>query len=235
MKEKNNSEKPLSIPDKYREDISNDIWSVFKIMGEFVEGYDKLLKIGPCVSIFGSSRLKPGDLYYEKAVDTAYKLTQMGFGIITGGGPGIMEAGNKGARQGNGKSVGLNIELPFEEVPNNFIDPHFSINFNYFFARKVMFVKYAQGFVVFPGGLGTLDEFFEALTLMQTNKISKFPVLLIGKEYWAGLMDWIKNTMMTYGTVSENDMELFHLTDDIDEAVSVICKFYEEHELSPNF
>jgi uncharacterized protein (TIGR00730 family) len=235
MKEKNNSEKPLSIPDKYREDISNDIWSVFKIMGEFVEGYDKLLKIGPCVSIFGSSRLKPGDLYYEKAVDTAYKLTQMGFGIITGGGPGIMEAGNKGARRGNGKSVGLNIELPFEEVPNNFIDPHFSINFNYFFARKVMFVKYAQGFVVFPGGLGTLDEFFEALTLMQTNKISKFPVLLIGKEYWAGLMDWIKNTMMTYGTVSENDMELFHLTDDIDEAVSVICKFYEEHELSPNF
>ncbi|HKJ45262.1 MAG TPA: TIGR00730 family Rossman fold protein [Balneolales bacterium] len=235
MKEKNNSEKKLSIPDKYREDISNDIWSVFKIMGEFVEGYDKLLKIGPCVSIFGSSRLKPGDQYYEKAVDAAYKLTQMGFGIITGGGPGIMEAGNKGARQGNGKSVGLNIELPFEEVPNNFIDPHFTINFNYFFARKVMFVKYAQGFVVFPGGLGTLDEFFEALTLMQTKKISRFPVLLIGKEYWAGLMDWIKNTMMTYGTVSENDMELFHLTDDIDEAVSVICKFYEEHELSPNF
>ncbi|HKJ33463.1 MAG TPA: TIGR00730 family Rossman fold protein [Balneolales bacterium] len=230
-----NNGKPMSIPDKYHEDISNDIWSVFKIMGEFVEGYDRLLKIGPCVSIFGSSRLKPGDQYYEMAIETAFKLTKIGFGIITGGGPGIMEAGNKGARKGNGKSVGLNIKLPYEEIPNNYIDADFTINFNYFFARKVMFVKYAQGFVVFPGGFGTLDEFFEALNLIQTQKISRFPVILIGKSYWAGLMDWIRNTLMEYGTVSEVDMDLFHLTDDIDEAIALIKKFYEEHELSPNF
>lgn len=228
-------DKQITIPDQYHEDISNDIWSVFKIMGEFVEGYDKLLKIGPCVSIFGSSRLSEGNRYYDMAVETAHKLTAMGFGIITGGGPGIMEAANKGARKGAGKSVGLNIRLPYEEKPNKFIDPVYSIDFNYFFARKVMFVKYAQGFVVFPGGLGTLDEFFEALTLIQTQKITRFPVLLIGSSYWKGLIDWIKDTMVANKTVSKKDLHLFHLTDDIDEVVSIIGEFYRDHEIGPNF
>lgn len=235
MEEKNKDGKINHFPMKYRDELSSDIWSIFKIMGEFVEGYDRLLKIGPCVSVFGSSRLNTGIKYYDMAVQLGEKLTSLGFGIITGGGPGLMEAANKGARLGNGKSVGLNISLPYEEKPNQYIDPNYSIDFNYFFARKVMFVKYSQGFVVFPGGLGTLDEFFEALTLMQTGKISLFPVVMIGTEYWAGLIDWMKQTMVENHTISTDDLHLFHLTDDIDEAVSVIYKFYQEHELSPNF
>jgi len=235
MDEKDKGIKINHFPEKYRDELSSDIWSIFKIMGEFVEGYDRLLKIGPCVSVFGSSRLNSGVKYYDMAVELSEKLTAHGFGVITGGGPGLMEAANKGARRGNGKSVGLNISLPHEEKPNQFIDPNYSIDFNYFFARKVMFVKYSQGFVVFPGGLGTLDEFYEALTLMQTRKISRFPVVMIGTEYWSGLIDWMKNTMLKNHTIRPDDLHLFHLTDDIDEAVSVIYKFYQEHELSPNF
>lgn len=223
------------IPDRYEHGTESDLWSVFKIMGEFVEGYDKLLKIGPCVSVFGSARMKEGDPYFEMATDTAYKLTRKGFGVITGGGPGIMKAANKGARKGEGKSVGLNINLPFEQGPNEYVDPKYLIDFNYFFARKVMFVKYAQGFVVFPGGFGTLDEFFEAMTLIQTRKITRFPVILVGTQYWAGLVDWIKNTLIEEGTVSPEDLDLFHLTDDVDDAVDRICTFYQKRKLSPNF
>jgi uncharacterized protein (TIGR00730 family) len=219
----------------YGDKLSKDLWSVFKIMGEFVEGYDKLSKIGPCISIFGSARTEPGDEYYEKAVETADEITKHGFGIITGGGPGIMEAANKGAKRGNGKSVGLNINLPFEQGPNPFVDPNLSIDFNYFFARKVMFVKYAQGFIVFPGGFGTLDEFFEAMTLIQTRKILQFPVVLIGKDYWKGLIDWMKNTMVKEGTISESDLDLFTVTDDHLEAVDIINDYYERHQLRPNF
>lgn len=223
------------IPDKYESGSENDLWSIFKIMGEFVEGYDKLLKIGPCVSIFGSARMKEGDDFFEMATETAFEITKKGFGVITGGGPGIMKAANKGARDGEGKSVGLGIQLPFEQGPNEYVDPKYLIDFNYFFARKVMFVKYAQGFIVFPGGYGTLDELFEALTLIQTRKISRFPIILIGKSYWSGLIDWIKNTMLKEGTVSEEDLDLFHLTDDGMEAVDIICDFYQKHKLSPNF
>jgi uncharacterized protein (TIGR00730 family) len=219
----------------FSDKLSKDLWSVFKIMGEFVEGYDKLSKIGPCISIFGSARTEPGDVYYEQAVETALEFTRQGFGIITGGGPGIMEAANKGAKQENGKSVGLNINLPFEQGPNPYVDPRLSIDFNYFFARKVMFVKYAQGFVVFPGGFGTLDEFFEAMTLIQTRKILQFPVVLIGKDYWSGLIDWMKTTMVNEGTISEKDLDLFTVTDDHLEAVNIIGEFYERHQLRPNF
>ncbi|MBN2731605.1 MAG: TIGR00730 family Rossman fold protein [Balneolaceae bacterium] len=214
---------------------SEDVWSIFKIMGEFIEGYDKLFKIGPCVSIFGSARAKPGNKYYKMAEETAQKITEKGFGIITGGGPGIMEAANKGAREGKGKSVGLGISLPFEQGVNEFVDPDYVIDFNYFFARKVMFVKYAQGFIVFPGGFGTLDEFFEAMTLIQTNKVTRFPVILVGKNYWSGLVEWIKKTMIENKTISKEDIDLFKVTDDCDEAVNIICEFYKKHSLSPNF
>lgn len=230
-------DKQTTITGQYeeRERFEKDVWSVFKIMGEFVEGYDKLLRIGPCVSIFGSARLQEGDPHYDKAVNVAIKLTKMGLGVITGGGPGIMEAANRGANLGNGKSVGLCIQLPFEEKPNSFVDSDYTIRFNYFFARKVMFVKYAQGFIVFPGGFGTLDELFEALTLIQTKKISPFPIVLMGKDYWGGLVDWIKYTMVKTGTISEKDLDLFHLTDSDEEAASIIYNFYQEHKLKPNF
>lgn len=223
------------VPKQFEEQRDTDLWSVFKIMGEFVDGYDKLFKIGPCVSIFGSARTKPDDPYYQKAVETAHEMTKNGFGIITGGGPGIMEAANKGAHEQNAKSVGLGIDLPFEQGVNEYVDENYTIMFHYFFARKVMLVKYSQGFVVFPGGFGTLDEFFEAMTLIQTNKISRFPVVLMGTEYWSGLIDWIKNTMITEGTISPEDVNLFHLTDDPGKAVDIICSFYEEHSVSPNF
>ena len=225
----------LKVPDNFGDSHDSDVWSIFKIMGEFVDGYDKLFKIGPCVSIFGSARTKEGELYYEMARNTARKITEKGFGVITGGGPGAMEAANKGAQEGGGKSVGLGITLPHEQGLNEFVDNDYVINFHYFFARKVMFVKYAQGFIVFPGGFGTLDEFFEAMTLIQTKKINTFPLVLIGSDYWSGLVDWIKDTMLKQGTISEEDLDLFHLTDDPDEAVDIICDFYQKHTLSPNF
>ncbi|MBL4625835.1 MAG: TIGR00730 family Rossman fold protein, partial [Flavobacteriales bacterium] len=171
-------------------------WQIFKIMSEFVEGFERLSKIGPCVSIFGSARTQPDHEYYIAAEETAYQLTQHGYGVITGGGPGIMEAANKGAKRGEGKSVGLNIDLPFEQFSNPYIDADKLMTFDYFFVRKVMFVKYAQGFVVLPGGFGTLDELFEAITLIQTEKIGKFPIILQNKKYWEGLFDWIKSTLL---------------------------------------
>lgn len=204
-------------------------------MGEFVEGYDKLYKVGPCVSIFGSARTKPGDKYYELASEFAAQLTDAGFGVITGGGPGIMEAGNRGAATAEGKSVGVGIELPHEQGINQFVDPKYSINFHYFFVRKVMFVKYSQALVVFPGGFGTLDEMFESLTLIQTNKISKIPIVLFGKDYWQGLVDWMNSTMKEWGTISENDTDLFHVTDSCEEGVKVITDFYSDEEPMPNF
>lgn len=223
------------VPEHFEKERDTDLWSIFKIMGEFVDGYDKLFKIGPCVSIFGSARTKPGEKYYEMAAKTAHEMTKKGFGIITGGGPGVMEAANRGANDGKGKSVGLGIDLPFEQGVNDFVDPAYTIKFHYFFARKVMFVKYAQGFIVFPGGFGTLDEFFEAMTLIQTQKITRFPVVLIGKSYWEGLVDWIKEKMVVEGTISAEDVDLFHLTDDHVEAVNIICDFYQKHTVSPNF
>jgi len=222
-------------PDHFTSDSNQDLWSVFRIMGEFVEGYDKMMKIGPCVSLFGSARLKPGSKYYEMAVDLAGKITELGFGVITGGGPGIMEAGNKGARQANGKSVGLTIDLPFEEKANPYVDPRYLISFNYFFARKVMFIKYAQCFVAFPGGFGTMDELFESLTLIQTGKITRFPVILVGTAFWGGLVDWLKSELVEHSTISEKDMDLFTVTDSVDQVIEIIEQFYANKDIQPNF
>jgi uncharacterized protein (TIGR00730 family) len=212
-----------------------DTWSIFKILSEFVQGFQKLSKIGPCVSIFGSARTKPDDKYFGLAEEIAYKLTKNGYGIITGGGPGIMEAGNMGARKGGGKSVGLNIDLPFEQSANLFIDPDKLINFEHFFVRKVMFVKYAQGFIALPGGFGTMDEMFEALTLIQTEKIGKFPIILVGKEYWEGLFDWIRNVVLESGNISDENLQLVQMVDTADEVVDLINAFYSQYILSPNF
>ncbi len=215
---------------------SEDSWRIFKIMAEFVEGYEKLSRIGPCVSIFGSARLTSDSTYYKLAEEVAFKLTQFGYGIITGGGPGIMEAANLGAKRGQGRSVGINIALPYEQNANLFIDHDKLITFDYFFVRKTMFMKYAQGFVVLPGGFGTFDELFEALTLIQTEKIGRFPIVLIGTEYWKGLIDWIKKTMLEENKcIHHDDMDLFHLVDDPDEAVEIINNFYSKYLLSPNF
>lgn len=220
---------------RYANDFRSDIGSVFKIAGEFLEGYEKMFSAGPCVSIFGSSRLPASSPYYPLAEEVARKLSQIGFGIITGGGPGLMEAANKGAQQAGGPSVGLTIELPYEKGANEYVDHSHHIGFKYFFARKVMFVKYAQGFVVFPGGLGTLDELFESLTLIQTGKITPFPIVLIGVDYWQGLIEWVKNSMLAAGTISKEDMNLFLLTDDPDLAIKHITDFYDMHKLTPNF
>jgi uncharacterized protein (TIGR00730 family) len=222
-------------PNKYRSGYDGDIWSVFKIMGEFVEGYDKLFRVGPCVSIFGSTRTKPENQYYKEATEFASQLTDRGFGVITGGGPGIMEAANKGAFHAEGKSVGVGIELPKEQGLNDFVHKDYSINFNYFFVRKVMFVKYSQALVVFPGGFGTLDELFESLTLVQTNKISKIPIILYGSRYWEGLVTWINTTMKEWGTISDNDSDLFHITDSCEEGVQIITDFYSHEDPKPNF
>jgi hypothetical protein len=222
-------------PKDWNEIKSNDSWAIFKIMAEFVEAFDKLAKIGPCVSIFGSARTKDDNQYYQLAEDIAYKITQAGYGVITGGGPGIMEAANKGAQRGGGKSVGLNIELPFEQVSNAFVDSDKSITFDYFFVRKVMFMKYAQGFVVLPGGFGTLDELFEAFTLIQTNKIAKFPIILVGKSYWGGLFDWIKNVMLKEKNINEDDLGLFQMVETAEEATQLIIEFYNKYLLKPNF
>ena len=217
------------------ETVTKDSWMVFKVMSEFVDGYKKLAKIGPCVSIFGSARLKPEDKYYNVAVDIAKKITEIGFGVITGGGPGIMEAGNKGAKEGGGKSIGLNIELPFEQQFNPFIDKSYSINFDYFFVRKVMFVKYSQGFIVLPGGFGTLDELSEALTLIQTKKIGRFPIVLVGSEFWSGLLDWFANTLLKNHLIKEEDLSLFRVVDTAEEAVAHIKAFYDKYSVSVNF
>ncbi len=215
---------------------TRDSWEIFKIMGEFVEGFETMSRIGPCVSIFGSARTKPENKYYQLAEEVAYLLTKQKFGVITGGGPGIMEAGNKGAKRGGGKSVGLNIVLPFEQEANPYIDSDKIINFDYFFIRKVMFIKYAQGFIVLPGGFGTLDEMFEALTLIQTEKSGKFPVILIGKSFWNGLIDWIKEVLLAEeNNISPEDLDLIQIVDTAEEAVKMINDYYKDHHLKPNF
>ena len=215
---------------------TNDSWQIFKIMSEFVEGFERLAKIGPCVSIFGSARTKPENNYYKLAEELAYQLTLNKYGVITGGGGGIMEAGNKGAKRGGGKSVGLNILLPFEQKSNKFVDDDKIISFDYFFVRKVMFIKYAQGFVVLPGGFGTLDEMFEALTLIQTHKSGKFPVILIGKKFWNGLINWIKDVLLEEEkNNSPEDIDLMEIVDTPKEAVNYINDFYKKYHLKPNF
>lgn len=215
---------------------TNDSWAIFKIMSEFVNGYESMARIGPCVSIFGSARTKPDDKYYLLAENIAYKISKAGYGVITGGGPGIMEAGNKGAHRGEGTSVGLNIELPFEQHFNPYIDKDKNLNFDYFFVRKVMFVKYSQGFVVMPGGFGTLDELFEAITLIQTKKIAKFPIILVGTEFWSGLLDWIKSVIIEkHHNANPEDLNLIKIVDTEDEIVDILDNFYKKYNLSPNF
>ncbi|HLW40499.1 MAG TPA: TIGR00730 family Rossman fold protein [Brumimicrobium sp.] len=214
---------------------SNDSWAIFKIMAEFVTGYEKMSSIGPSISVFGSARTKENQEFYQKAVKISRLLGERGYGVITGGGPGIMEAGNKGAQEGGGQSVGLNIHLPFEQHNNPYIDEESNLSFDYFFVRKVVFVKYSQGFVVLPGGFGTLDELFEALTLIQTHKIKKKPVVFIGTEYWGGLIEWIQNTMLKEGNISPEDLSLFKVLDDEEEAVKYIDDFFKTHSLTPNF
>ncbi|HVA97755.1 MAG TPA: TIGR00730 family Rossman fold protein [Bacteroidia bacterium] len=215
---------------------STDSWQLFKIMAEFVSGFDKMAKIGPCVSIFGSARTKPENKYYKLAEEIAYKLTREGFGVITGGGPGIMEAANKGAKAGGGKSVGLNIVLPFEQSSNSFIDNDKLINFDYFFVRKTIFLKYSQGFIALPGGFGTMDELFEAITLIQTNKIAHFPIVLVGKHYWEGMIEWMKKTVLEEEhNISVEDLDFFSVVDTAEDALHKINQFYSKYLLKPNF
>ena len=215
---------------------ANDSWAIFKIMSEFVNGYETMARIGPCVSIFGSARTKTDNKYYVLAEQIAFEISKAGYGVITGGGPGIMEAGNKGAHRGEGPSVGLNIELPFEQHYNPYIDKDKNLNFDYFFVRKVMFIKYSQGFVVMPGGFGTLDEMFEAITLIQTKKIGKFPIILVGSHYWSGLIDWVKNVMIAEEkNANLEDLNLIKIVDTADEVVSELDRFYKKYNLSPNF
>ena len=223
-------------PKGWNETKSNDSWAIFKIMGEFVSGFEKMSKIGPCVTIFGSARTKPDNQYYLLAEKIAKRIVESGYGVITGGGPGIMEAGNKGAHLAGGTSVGLNIDLPFEQHDNPYIDNDKSLDFDYFFVRKVMFVKYSQGFVVMPGGFGTLDELFEAITLIQTHKIGKFPIILVGTDFWEGLMEWVKKTLLdSFGNISPKDLDLIHLVDTEEEVIAILDSFYKNSELSPNF
>ncbi|MBY9075397.1 TIGR00730 family Rossman fold protein [Nocardioides sp. WL0053] len=200
--------------------VHTDPWRVLRIQSEFVEGFGALAELGPAVSVFGSARTRPGDPMYAVAEDLGRALTDAGFAVITGGGPGVMEGANKGACEAGGVSVGLGIELPFESGLNRWVDV--GVNFRYFFARKTMFVKYAQGFVVLPGGFGTFDELFEALTLVQTQKVTSFPIILVGTHYWTGLVDWIRHTVLEDGAISEEDLDMFHVTDDVDEAVGIL-------------
>ena len=220
---------------KWNEIKTHDSWSIFKIMGEFVEGYEKLSSIGPSISFFGSARIKPDNKYYKLAEEIAEEIVNRGYGVITGGGPGVMEAANKGANKKKGKSVGLCIELPFEE-PNEFIDKDKTLIFDYFFVRKVMFIRYSQGFVVMPGGLGTLDEVFEAMTLIQTKEAEKFPIILVGSEYWKGIVDWIKKTMLLENNhISKEDLELFKIADTKEDVISILEEFHNNYDFSPNF
>jgi len=214
---------------------TNDSWALFKIMSEFVNGYEKLSAIEPCISIFGSARTPREHPTYQLTVEIAKAIAQSGYGIISGGGPGIMEAANKGAKEANGVSVGLNISLPREQYDNPYIDQDKLIDFQYFFVRKVMFVKYAQGFVVMPGGLGTLDELFEALTLIQTEKVTKFPVILVGRSYWKGLVGWIKDTLFKEKNISSDDIELFDVVDTVEEVMQCLERFYIKDNFKPNF
>jgi hypothetical protein len=220
----------------WTETKANSSWQIFKFMAEFVQGFEMLAKIGPCISIFGSARTKPGNAYYDLTVEISKRLSQEGFGIITGGGPGIMEAGNKGANLAGGPSVGLNIELPFEQTANPYIDKDKSLNFDFFFIRKLMFTKYAQGFIMMPGGWGTMDEFFEIATLIQTKKFTQTPMICVGRAYWQGLFDWMRSSMLEgEGNISPGDLELIKVFDTADEVVTYIKDFYSKNKLQPNF
>ncbi len=220
----------------WTETKANSSWQIFKFMAEFVQGFEMLAKIGPCISIFGSARTQPGNTYYDLTVEISKRLSQEGFGIITGGGPGIMEAGNKGANLAGGPSVGLNIELPFEQTANPYIDKDKSLNFDFFFIRKLMFTKYAQGFIMMPGGWGTMDEFFEIATLIQTKKFTQTPMICVGRAYWQGLFDWMRNSMLEgEGNISPGDLELIKVFDTADEVVTYIKDFYSKNKLQPNF
>ncbi len=215
---------------------TNDSWSVFKIMGEFVDGYEKMSKIGPCISIFGSARTNSNDNYYNLTTEIAKKIVKLGFGVITGGGPGVMEAANKGAKEALGSSVGLNIELPFEQNDNSYIDEDKSLDFDYFFVRKVMFMKYSKGFVVMPGGFGTLDELFEAITLIQTKKAERFPIILVGSEFWNKCYNWIKDELVSkYNYISAKELDLISIVDSSDDVIKIISDFYNEKSIRPNF
>jgi len=213
-----------------------DSWQIFKVMAEMVDGFDKLAKIGPCVSVFGSARTHNDSPYYKLAEECARLLAEQGYGVISGGGPGIMEAANKGAYETGGKSVGLNIELPFEQFHNKYIDRDKILAFDYFFVRKVMFMKYSQGFIVLPGGFGTMDESFEAMTLIQTGKIARFPIVFVGTDYWKGLFDWVEKTMLqNEHNISAEDLNLYRLVDTAEEATEHIFRFYDKYVLKPNF
>ena len=220
----------------WTETRAHSSWQIFKIMAEFVQGFETLAKIGPCISIFGSARTKPGNKYYELAVEVAKRMAEEGFGIITGGGPGIMEAANKGATMASGRSVGLNIELPFEQSSNPYIDRNTSMYFDYFFVRKVMFTKYSQGFIMMPGGWGTLDEFFEVATLIQTRKLTQTPMICMGSVYWNGLFNWMREAMLeSEHNISPGDLEMIKIFDTADEVVAYITEFYTHNKLQPNF
>lgn len=220
----------------WHESPAHSSWQVFKIMAEFVDGFEKMQKIGPCISIFGSARTKPGHKFYELTVEIAERLASEGFGIISGGGPGIMEAANKGANRAGGSSVGLNIDLPFEQHHNPYIDRDKSLDFNYFFVRKVVFSKYAQGFIMMPGGWGTLDEFFEVATLIQTKKTIKSPMICVGRDYWKGLFSWMEETVLgNEANISPEDLSLIQLFDTADEVVTYLSDFYTNNKLTPNF
>lgn len=222
-------------PKTWNDVKTHDSWSVFKIMAEFVSGMEKMSQIGPCVAIFGSARTKPGDRYYEMAREIAGKITKLGFGVLTGGGPGIMEAANRGAQESGGASAGIDIVLPFEAKCNDYIDRDKNVCCDYFFVRKTLFMRYAQGYIAMPGGLGTLDEISEAITLIQTEKLSDFPIILVGKDYWQGLIDWFRNTLLTERMISASDFDIFHVVDTADEAVKIIEDFYNKYAVKPNF
>jgi hypothetical protein len=222
-------------PKTWSETISYDTWQILKVMAEMVEGFQKLTRIGPCVSIFGSARTEENDKYYKLTEEIAYLLSKSGFGIITGGGHGIMEAANKGAHFAAGKSVGLNIALPFEQKPNAFIDSNKLLTFDYFYVRKTMFMKYSMGFIAMPGGFGTLDELTEAITLIQTHKLGRFPIVLVVREYWEGLITWLKDKVLTSKNINPEDIDIFKIADTAEEVVNHINAFYRTYELKPNF
>jgi uncharacterized protein (TIGR00730 family) len=234
-KVKSNGSSKIKRARNWTESKANSSWQIFKIMAEFVDGFEALAKIGPCISIFGSARTKPENKYYQLAVQVAEKIAQEGFGVISGGGPGIMEAANRGAFNVGGKSVGLNIELPFEQNSNQYIDRDKNIFFDYFFVRKTIFAKYSQGFIMMPGGFGTMDEFFEVMTLVQTGKMKDTPMILVGKKYWQGLIDWVGSTMLEEGNISPEDVNLFHIVDTAEEVVDYLINFYKKKPLAPNF
>lgn len=219
----------------WNNNITKDSWRILKYNAETVNGFETLIEVGPSISIFGSARTKPNDPYYKKTVDIASMISEMGFGIISGAGPGIMEAANKGAKLAKGKSIGLRINLPFEQFTNEYVDEEYLLKFDYFFVRKLMFQKYSQGFVVMPGGYGTLDELFNALTLIQTKKSKLFPIILVGKKHYGPLFDWIKGTLAENKLISPEDIDLINLVEEKEEVKQILSDFYEKNNIDINF